>query len=76
MLTKLVLLGVLASRGMCTPYVTSGGPLSSSDRLLIGKLSSSCVTAVAASLFCSEMKAAAFLQSEAFILFNEAFLGY
>ena len=34
---------ILAASGMCTPHVTSGRPLSSRDKLLIGKLSNSWV---------------------------------
>ena len=58
---------MLAASDACTPSVTSGGLLSSRDKVLSGMLSNSYIRAVAASLFCSDMKAAAFFQSEAFM---------
>ena len=58
---------VLVASGTCTPSVTSGGLLSSRDKVLSGMLSNSWVGAVAAGLSCSDMKAAAFFQSEAFM---------
>ena len=50
-----------------------GGPLSSKAKVLSGMLANSFVGAVAVGLLCSDMKAAAFCQSDAFMIIVNCF---